>query len=277
MKNKFQKLIVGMFAFITCMCITTTIVKAGAIGLSTERVSDDQYFIMTVSVGDGELYDEPKFSLNEASCEFIKTEGGMKYYKVYFTDAIEGPEVMEILIPGKGGTSDLRRTIEAFWHGETDQSILDAYGTEGRGGGLPNPDFDGYGGEDYVDADGDGRNDNINWEGSGVYGDPEDLAHILSPNGGVGEVIFDFFKLVAVILTFGCLCFLGVNLMINREKAEDRASTMTGFKFIAIGVLLLDVVLLIYTLVDGLMGNQEDEVAEFGSPQEAIVCNFEEI
>ena len=120
--------------------------------------------------------------------------------------------------------------------------------------GVFNPDADPNTGDDDDDDDDDGGS------GSGTYGDPDDLINVLSPTDGVGKVIFDFAIIVAMILTFLAVLFVGVNIIMARGNGEQRSSSMQGLMYIVIGVIILDIVLAAYGLINGLVGDPESEV-----------------
>ncbi|MCQ2978621.1 MAG: hypothetical protein MJ245_02375 [Clostridia bacterium] len=114
-------------------------------------------------------------------------------------------------------------------------------------------EHDGYSEENYDPSSQGG-------DASGVYGDPDTLVQILNPNTGVGAVVFDFAKLVAAILTFISVIFIGVNIIMARGNGEQRSSTMQGLMYVAIGVIILTVVLYIYSMLAGLMGDPEADI-----------------
>lgn len=233
MKNVFSKWLVGIFAFAFCMILTGTIAKAGSLSISAKRVADDKVFIVTLKVDDGESYSGIECDNMSAKVDLVQQQGNIRIYKVSFTDSAEMNGTMNIKAVGANGTADLTKDIQVYMHDATDQDLIDAFGDADRGDGM-SPEGPGGG-------------------GGTSYGDPEDLANVLSKEGGVGEVVFDFLYLVGIILTFACLCFLGVNLMINRDKPEDRINTMVGFKYIIIGVILLWTVLLICDMIVEIM------------------------
>ncbi|MCQ2749479.1 MAG: gustatory receptor family protein [Clostridia bacterium] len=250
MKNVFSKWLVGIFVFAFCMILTGTIAKAGSLSTSAKRVGDDKAFIVTLKVDDGESYSGIECDNMAAKVDLVQQQGNIRIYKVSFTDSVECNDTMNIKAVGANGTADLTKDIQVYMHDATDQDLIDAFGDADRGDGMTPG-----GPVDPSDPDSPTDPDDTDAPGGGgtSYGDPEDLANVLSKEGGVGEVVFDFLYLVGIILTFACLCFLGVNLMINRDKPEDRINTMVGFKYIIIGVILLWTVLLICDMIVEIM------------------------
>ena len=282
MKKIISKWLVGICAFALCMFVYTNIVNAVEITANATRVTEGDYFLITVKTEPGEKFTGLEADNLGAQIDLKTQQGNIRVYQVSMVDSPEMIGYLNFTLKGYEDTPDKTIAVQTYYKDATDEELQEFFGDTWRGDGHSLDDAGpanqprDRGGEGGEDGEG-GEGGEDGGELSGTYGDPEDLAAVLSVNGGVGEVVFDFLKLIAIILTFGCLCFLGVNLMINREKAEDRASTMMGLKYIMIGVLLLDVVLLIYAMVDGLMGNQEDEIAEFNPTAHVEVIDVENI
>ena len=68
-------------------------------------------------------------------------------------------------------------------------------------------------------------------------------------------VIAAVLRIIAAILTFACTIFIGANIVFARSRAEERSSSMQGLMYIAIGIIILDCVVLIYGLLSGMIGD----------------------
>ncbi|MCQ2911496.1 MAG: hypothetical protein MJ244_04825 [Clostridia bacterium] len=110
--------------------------------------------------------------------------------------------------------------------------------------------------------DADDDDDDVDGDDVTLYGDPDDLSRILDVNDGVGKVVYDFALLVAAILTFLGIMWVGVNIVMARANGEQRSSSMQGLMYIVIGIIILDIVLVLYGLLGDLVGDPESEVDE---------------
>lgn len=103
--------------------------------------------------------------------------------------------------------------------------------------------------------------------GSSV-GSPDDIGALLDHEGNIGKLVHDFLKIVAAILTFVAVITVGINIILARHKADQRNNSMSGFMYIIIGIILLDVVLLLYNFFDDTIGNLSEQVGEVSSESE---------
>ena len=93
-------------------------------------------------------------------------------------------------------------------------------------------------------------------------GSPDDLTTLLNPNGNIGKIVYDVLKIVAAILTFVMVITVGINIILARHKADQRNNSMTGFLFIIVGIILLDVALILYSFFGSSIGNLSKQVGE---------------
>lgn len=117
-----------------------------------------------------------------------------------------------------------------------------------------------YNKDGALDQDDDADDDDSDGDDVTLYGDPDDLSRILDVNDGVGKVVYDFALLVAAILTFLGIMWVGVNIVMARANGEQRSSSMQGLMYIVIGIIILDIVLVLYGLLGDLVGDPESEV-----------------
>ena len=93
--------------------------------------------------------------------------------------------------------------------------------------------------------------DFINLSSGNDVGDPLEIEQVIE---GIAPMILEYVRPISAILVFIAIMVIGLNIIIKRNKPDERSGLMMGLMTIAIGVLIIGAVGLIYSFIMSIAG-----------------------